>query len=158
MNKKPHDSVSKLWNSFVVKHPKFKNVTIPESYYFCDNKKDANECAKLVVEGTKRATTSSMWWYETNQHPIAKVGDLAIITDWKGIAMAIIEIIKIDHTPFNKITAKYAKIEGEGDKSLAYWNRVHWSYYSREMHKKGQHPTKDMMLVCEQFQAIFIKK
>ena len=68
MDKKQHSSVFELWNNFVLSHPKFKNTTIPESYYFCDNKKDADECAQLVVDGVKRATSTSMWWFETNKH------------------------------------------------------------------------------------------
>ena len=33
---------------------------------------------------------------------------------------------------------EYAEIEGEGDKSLAYWNKVHWEYYTREMNEQGE--------------------
>jgi len=158
MNKKPHPSVSELWEYYIRSNPKFKNAPIPESYYFCDNEKDANECLQWVVEGVKRATTTSMWWFETNKHPLPQIGDLYIVTDWEGIAKAIIQILKIDQTPFNKITAEYAEIEGEGDKSLAYWNKVHWDYYTREMNEKGETPTEDMLLVCEQFKTVCIKK
>lgn len=157
MNKNPHSSVFELWSSFVFSNPKYKNTPIPESYYFCDNEKDANECAQLVVGGVKRATSTSMWWFETYIQPLPEIGNLAIVTDWSGIAKAIIETFKIDHTPFNKISSEYAEIEGEGDKSLAYWNKVHWDYYSREMKEKGQHPTEGMLLVCEQFRTICIK-
>ena len=157
MDKKQHSSVFELWNNFVLSHPKFKNTTIPESYYFCDNKKDADECAQLVVDGVKRATSTSMWWFETNKQLLPKIGDLAIVTDWQGIAKAVIETTKIEKIPFNKITSEYAEIEGEGDKSLAYWNKVHWDYYTREMNKKGQHPSIDMLLICEQFRTVFIK-
>ena len=158
MNKKPHPSLSELWDYFILSNPKFKNTPIPESYYFCDNEKDANECIQWVVEGVKRATTTSMWWFETNNHPLPKIGDLYIVTDWEGIAKAIIQVLKIEQTSFNEITPEYAEIEGEGDKSLAYWNKVHWDYYTREMNEKGQQPTEDMLLICEQFKTVCIKK
>jgi len=158
MNKKPHPSVFKIWNNFILINPKYKNISMPEFYYFCDNEKDANDCAQLVVDGVKRATSTSMWWFETYEQPLPKIGDLGIVTNWEGIAKAIIQTIKIEQTPFNKITPEYAKIEGEGDKSLAYWNKVHWGYYNREMHEKGQHPTENMLLVCEQFKTICINK
>ena len=158
MTKKLHPSVSELWNYYILSNPKFKNTPIPESYHFCDNEKDANECLQWVVEGVKRATTTSMWWFEENKHPLPKIGDLYIVTDWEGIAKAIIQVLKIEKTPFNKITPEYAEIEGEGDKSLAYSNKVHWDYYTREMSEKGEHPKEDMLLICEQFQTVCIKK
>ena len=158
MIKRLHPSVSELWDYYTLNNPQFKNIPIPESYYFCDNEKDANECLQWVVEGIKRATTTSTWWFETFKYPLPKIGDLYIVTDWEGIAKAIIQTIKIEKTPFNKVTSEYAEIEGEGDKSLAYWNKVHWDYYSREMNEKGEHPTEDMLLVCEQFKVICIKK
>ena len=36
----------------------------PSSFYFCDNKKDADQCAELVVKGIKQATATSLWWYK----------------------------------------------------------------------------------------------
>ena len=158
MNKKFRPSILKLWNSFILENPKYKNAPIPKFYYFCDNEKDANDCAQLVVDGVKRATSTSLWWFETYKQPLPKIGDLAIVTNWKGMAKAVIETTKIEKTPFNKINAEYAEIEGEGDKSLAYWNKVHWEYYTREMNEQGEKPTKDMLLICEHFKTVYLKK
>jgi uncharacterized protein YhfF len=158
MNKKLYPSISKLWYNFILSNTKYKNTPFPEFYYFCDNEKDANDCAQLVVDGVKRATSTSMWWFETYKQPLPKIGDLTIVTDWKGTAKAVIETIKIEKTPFNKITSEYAEIEGEGDKSLAYWNKVHWEYYTREMNEQGEKPTKDMLLICEHFKTVYLKK
>jgi uncharacterized protein YhfF len=157
MNKKLHPSLLELWNYFMLCNQEHKNTPIPESYYFCDNEKDANTCAQLVLDGVKRATSTSMWWFETYKQPLPKIGDLAIVTDWDGIAKAVIETVKIEMTPFNEVTAEYAKIEGEGDKSLTYWNKVHWDYYTREMMKRGEQPSEDMILVCEYFRTVCIK-
>lgn len=147
--------MSELWIGFIQNNPKFKDRTMPESWYFCDNKKDADECAQLVVDGVKQATSTSMWWFETNNHPLPKIGDLYIITNWEGKAYAIIQTFKVEKIQFKEITQEYAEIEGEGDKSLEYWKNVHWDYYTREMKVKGQNPTKDMMIVCEQFKTIW---
>ena len=84
-----------LWNSFLENNPDNNNKEIPISFYFCDNKKDADECAELVVKGIKRATATSLCWFEKNN-----------------------EITQIEKVPYNKITAEFAQIEGEGDKSL----------------------------------------
>jgi uncharacterized protein YhfF len=110
-----------LWNSFLENNPdnnNNNNKEIPISFYFCDNKKDADECAELVVKRIKRATATSLCWFEKNNEILPKIGDQYIVTDWNGIAKAIIETTQIEKVPYNKITAEFAQIEGEGDKSL----------------------------------------
>lgn len=60
----PHPSVKELAKQY------FTALGLPsreiQSFYFCDNEQDANECAELVLSGDKRATAASLWWYETN--------------------------------------------------------------------------------------------
>ena len=132
-----------------------KPVTDLVSFYFCDNEKDANECAELVLQGIKRATASSMWWYELNNEELPKPGDQSIVTDWQGKALCVIEIVKVEITAFNQITAEFAETEGEGDKSLAYWKKVHWAYYHRELSGSKYSPSEDMQIVCEYFKVVF---
>ncbi|MCB4808886.1 ASCH domain-containing protein [Tamlana sp. 62-3] len=148
-------SVQTLWNNFIKANPEYKNYNRPEAWYFCDNQSDANDCANLVVKGVKQATSTSLWWFKTNNYALPKVNDLNIITTWGGEAKAIIKTIKVEQVPFNKITANYAKIEGEGDKSLKYWQDVHWAYYAREMAVKGEQPSPNMIIICEQFKTVF---
>ncbi len=151
------NSVKALWNSFLEMNPNNTTKEVPISFYFCDNKEDANECAELVVKGIKRATATSLWWFEKNNEQLPKIGDQYIVTDWSGNAKAIIETTKIEQIPFNKITAKFAKIEGEGDKSLEYWKRVHKDYYTREMQPFNEEFDENMIIVCEQFKTIYLK-
>ena len=48
------------------------------------------------------------------------MGDLANITNWNHEPKAIIKTKKVEIVKFKDITAAYAFIEGEGDKSLEY--------------------------------------
>lgn len=148
-------SVENLWRNFIKENPENKIKETPISFYFCDNKKDADECAELVVNGIKRATATLLWWFETNNEPLPKVGDQYIVTDWSGNAKAVIETIKIEKVPYNEITPEFAKIEGEGDKSLEYWKRVHKDYYTREMKPYNEEFNENMIIVCEQFKLIY---
>ena len=81
--------------------------------------------------------------------------DKFIVTDWVGNPRAIIETIKVQQVPFNKITSEFAEIEGEGDKSLGYWRKVHEAYYKREMATYIEKFDKNMIIVCEYFKKIF---
>ena len=131
---------------------------IPDSFYFCDNKKDADECAELVVQGIKQATAAALRTYEMNKEQLPKVGDLFIITDWEQLAKAIIRTTKVEEVPYNLISAEFAETEGEGDKSLDYWKRVHWDFFTREMSAYGEEPSENMIILCEYFETIWTGK
>lgn len=149
-------SVSNMWSEFLDQNPEFKDVPMPKPFHFCDNEKDANECAELVIKKIKKATSTSLWWFNKNKVGLPKPGDVNIITDWKGIPKAIIKTIQVDHIPFSQVTEEYAMIEGEGDFSLSYWQKIHWDYYTREMEPFGELPKEEMIIICEQFETIWI--
>lgn len=155
--KKNYNSVESIWTAFLNENPQNKTKKTPVSYYFCDNEKDANECIVLVEKGIKRATATSLWWFEKNKEPLPKVGDLYIVTDWYGNAKAIIETTKVEKTSYNEITAEFAAAEGEGDKSLTYWKDVHKAYYTRELKAYNEKFDENMMIVCEYFKTIYLK-
>jgi len=150
---KPHRSVLELAKR------DFQATGVPEhdiaSYCFCDNQKDADECAELVLSGDKRATASSMWWYKNTNEKLPEVGDINIVTNWEGQAQCVIQVSKIEMLPFNEITKEFAEIEGEGDKSLTYWKKVHWDFFTREMQHVNESPNEDMLIVCEYFDVIY---
>ena len=85
-------------------------------------------CLKFNVmsENIKQATAPSQWSFEINNEKLPVHGDLNIITDWNKVPKAIILTTKIELIKFNEITAKFA--QREGDKSLAYWKKVHKPY------------------------------
>lgn len=153
--KENHNSVETLWKDFLKNNPDNRIKEIPISFYFCDNEKDANECAELVVNGIKQATATSLWWYKKNNESLPEVGNQYIVTDWDGNAKAIIETTKIAPTPYSKVTSEFAQIEGEGDKSLEYWKRVHKAYYQREMEPYGEKFDENMIIVCEYFKTVY---
>jgi len=156
MKSKQHPSVAKLWKGFLLKNAEYNSCVINDLFYFCDNKKDADDCAELVVNKIKQATAPSLWWFKKNNEKLPEPGDINIVTNWNGEAVAIVQTTKVNQVPFNKITPEFAVCEGEGDKSLAYWNKVHWDYYTREMKPFGEVPTKDMIVVCEYFKTIWV--
>jgi uncharacterized protein YhfF len=145
--------------SICTEYFKSKNqpIEILDAWYFCDNQKDADECAALVLTNTKRATATSKFWFELNDEPLPQVGDLNVVTKWNGAAQCIIRTTKIDIVPYSEIDETFAAIEGEGDKSLDYWRRVHWAYYSRELLGTIYKPSEDMLIVCEHFEVVFTK-
>ena len=148
-------SVKQLWNAFINKHPEYRDKNIPESFYFCDNETDATICANLVLKRIKQATATSLWWFKTHNQALPKKGDLNIVTDWDGNAVAVIKTTQLDIVPFNKVTEAFAQTEGEGDGSLAYWRKVHKAFYTREMKNSSDSFNEEMLIVCERFETLY---
>ena len=146
---------NEFWITFQESNPEYMNHEQPLTFYFCDNKRDADECADLVVRGIKRATSPSLWSIEKNNDKLPEIGDIAIVTDWEGNFKAIIKTTNVEIVKFKDVKSDYAYIEGEGDKSLEYWRAVHIEYYTNEMKQFGEKPNDEMDIVCEQFVRVW---
>ncbi len=150
-------SARNLWGDFLDAHLEYAFVEEPRVSHFCDNENDANECLKLVLSGTKRATSHSLLGLQMRKERLPKIGDFTIITDWNGNARCIVRTVAVRLKPFFSIRESYAKIEGEGDKSLDYWKKTHWDYYIRELEPYGRRPVNSMIIVCEIFEKVYEK-
>lgn len=145
-----------FWENFKIRNPEFVNIKTPRADHFCNNKKDADELAELVVKSIKQATCGALLTYKNENVDIAKVDDIWIVTDYEGNPKCVTKTTKVTIVKFEDITAEMAKKEGEGDKSLKYWKKVHWDYYSREMKPYNEKPTNDMIILCEYFKTVWI--
>ena len=126
-----------------------------EAFHFDDNERDANELARMVLVGTKRATTGLFWSFETAGKPIPKPGALSVVTNWYSEPLCVIETTNVAIVPFDEVTERFAATEGEGDKTLHYWRRGHWSYFGRECKRIGKEPSLQMPVVCEEFAVAY---
>jgi len=152
-----HQTVKEMWEKYLSTMGENINVTAKtyESWYFCNHEKDANECAELVKKGTKKATASLHCLYEIENEPIPKVGDYVIITNWKGIAQCIIQITNIHTIPFKEVTTEFAAREGEGDKTLSFWRKVHRKFFTLELREHDKNFSEDMLVICEEFEVVY---
>lgn len=150
------ESVNKMWTDYHLS----LGLAVPEkpiSDAFCDNEKDTNELAELVNKGIKRATAGALWSYQKTGRKIPEVGGYFIVTDWPGNAVCVVKTTKVTIIPFNQISEEHAYIEGEGDRSLAYWRRVHIEFYNNEFKDLGLKFEESMPIVFEEFEKIFPK-
>lgn len=109
----------------------------------------------LVLDGTKRATCCLARDFVDGDLP--KVGDYWIIADGAGTQRAIIRTSHVELRQIRAVDAKFASIEGEGDKSLAYWKREHDAYFQRQATAEGFVYDDSMVGVCEQFDCVWPK-
>ena len=124
-----------------------------ESWAFGGN---PDKLADLVVRGIKTATCSAYAFYEEEDERIPEVGDYSVILDSKDNAVCIIKTIKVYICPFDEVTADHAYKEGEGDRSLEYWRKVHEEFFIEDLKSINKEFDEKMKVVCEEFELINI--
>ncbi|MDC6390922.1 ASCH domain-containing protein [Maribacter sp. PR1] len=148
-------SARNMWGDYLDKHLEDAFHDAPEVIHFCDNQKDADLCADLAKKGIKKATTDSLLGLQLRKEALPKIGDFKVVTNWEGEAQCIIKLISVKLKPYFNIDEQYAALEGEGDKSLSYWKKTHWDYYTRELEPFNRKPNESMIVVCQEFEKIF---
>ena len=109
----------------------------------------------LVLSGTKVATCSSLDLMRHVGEPIPQPGDLSVILDAAGDAVCIIRTTRVYVETFGRVTAEHAFKEGEGDRSLDYWRRIHLEYFTEELAAAGLRFGQSSELVCEEFELVY---
>jgi uncharacterized protein YhfF len=130
-------------------------LQMPEAWGFGYGEKMADELGGLVIKGIKTATCSLFWDYEAGNETLPEVGGLSIILNGRGEPLCIIETTSIIFNPYNAVDAQFAYDEGEGDRSLEYWRKVHWHFFERTCAEIGKQLSEEMPLVCERFKVIY---
>lgn len=141
-----------MWGNYINKHPNYKTY---EAWHFANDEKNANELAKLVVNGEKTATASGLCFYKIENEELPKVGGFNIILDWDNNAKCITKTTKVYTEQFNKVTKEHAYKEGEGDKSLSYWRKVHMEFFKHGLKNYEKEFNENMIVVCEEFKVVW---
>lgn len=115
----------------------------------------ADELAELVLRGEKTATASTYELYKLENEPLPQVGSFDVILDSQDKAVCIIEITKVSVVPFNDVSVEHAFKEGEGDKSLAYWQQVHQEFFTECLAEAGLEFSQETGVVLEEFRKVY---
>ena len=116
---------------------------------------DADRLAELVRTGVKKATCSLLCFYESEGEPLPQAGEYSVILDSQEEAVCIIRTTNVSVTTFDQVSEKHAFLEGEGDRTLNYWKRVHQAFFSEELLSAGKTFSSTAELVCEEFEVIY---
>ena len=114
-----------------------------------------DKLAELVVQGVKTATCSAYDLYQINNEPLPKTGDYSIILNSNNEAVCIIKTLKVYVTEFQKVSAEHAFKEGEGDRSLEYWRKVHVNFLTNELATVNLPFDESAKVVCEEFEVVY---
>ena len=143
-----------MWDLFINHYPMHKE----ESYQTWKYGVHPDELAQLTMQGIKTATTSGYLLYEVEKEQLPQREEYSIIVDSKNCAVCVVRTTQVTLLPFNKVGGLHAYKEGEGDRTLDYWRRVHKEFFSTAYAKANLSFQEDSLVVCEEFEILFPEK
>lgn len=140
-----------MWEEYRKINP---NIGKMDSWQFgCD----ADLLAQLVLLGEKTATASGYDLYEEDD-PLPQIGTFDVVLDSQDQAVCIIEITKVSLVPFNQVSKEHAYKEGEGDKTLEYWRKVHQEFFIPYYCEVNKTFDDNSVIVLEEFRVVYPEK
>ena len=152
------DSRERLWADFLASGSQAAEDAIGAAYtswQFGYGVEQGDRLLAYVLSGSKRATTGALWTYEHEGEPLPSEGEFSVVTDGSGVGRCVIRTTSVKVVPLDTVDAAFAYDEGEGDRTLEYWHKVHWDYFVRELEGFGLVVKPDMPVVCEHFEVVF---
>lgn len=137
-----------------------RGVTLPAGNvrvdYYGDSPELSRQLLSLIRSGQKRAGTGLLWLHEQEGVPFAQAGDIEVVLTHDHQPSIVTRVTQVDVLPYREVSAEYAAIEGEGDGSLAYWRKAHWTYFGRVCASIGKVATEEMLVVCSVFEVLHL--
>lgn len=116
---------------------------------------DPDTLAELTRTGVKTATASAGVWYEIGEEPMPQAGEYSVVLNSREEAVCVIRTTRVYTVPFDQVGVEQAWREGEGDRSLAYWRKVHEEFFRAELAEAGLEFSPAMPVVCEEFEVVY---
>jgi uncharacterized protein YhfF len=146
----PTSAVQAYWDDYV--RATGVEAAFTTWWFGSDDRPDQQtELGRLVADGPKRATTSLLAHYERDGEPLPEAGDHGVVVDGEGTPLCIVRTSRVDTARFGDVDEGFAWVEGEGDRSLAYWREAHISFFEAE----GSAVTDDDVVVLERFDVVW---
>ncbi|MDO4978276.1 MAG: GNAT family N-acetyltransferase [Eubacteriales bacterium] len=113
--------------------------------------------AALVMQKIKTATASGydLYFIPGAEEKLPQTGDYSVIEDSKGQAVCVIQTTKIAVIPFDEVSNEHAYKEGEGDRSLTYWRKVHKEFFEEDFGSCGVKFDLTSKILCEEFELVY---
>ncbi|WP_428244091.1 ASCH domain-containing protein [Gynuella sp.] len=153
MNEKQQEYLDKYLNTLT--DAERSSIPLVLADYFCADEFNANECARLVNTGIKRASCSLKAAYDVANEPFPEVGALTVVLNWAQEPVCIIRLTEVSTCPFNEVTREFAEAEGEGDGTYEWWREAHIEFFTQYASEIGAEFTETSELVLERFEKVY---
>ena len=145
-------TVKQMWKAFLRVTPEAAGEEVEAWHYGGEH---ADQLAALTYLGIKTATSSAYPMYEATGEPLPRSGAYSVVMKTNGEAVCVVYTTRVYVVPFCDVSEEHAWREGEGDRSLLYWRRVHRDFFSTCMEKENLEFNETTGVVCEEFSRVF---
>ena len=142
--------IENFWNRFLFKNNLPKDTILSDVFSFDITQKKSNFLLQLVLNEKKTATTSLYVKEEFN----TKVGEYNIVTTFRGIPKAVIQITDVKILKLKDMTFELAKLEGE-DEIFDTWKKTHEEFLSIDAKNYNISLNEDTLIVFEIFKLVY---
>ena len=145
-------TAKQMWKAFLKIAPEESGKEVDAWNY---SGEDGDRLAELTARGIKTATSSAYPVYEAVGEALPRSGEYSVVTRRDGTAVCVVYTSKVYVIPYKDVSEAHAWREGEGDRTLSYWRKVHQAFFTECLEQQGLLFSEDMGVVCEEFSRVF---
>lgn len=150
------EAVRAFWYTYA-KVNELEAIPLPNAWMFGDGTKEMGDIlSKLVIEGKKTGTYSAYLLYDLDEEPLPQLGQYDIILNGSNEPVAIIKNTKVEVKKMNEVDERFARSEGEGDLSYAYWYAAHERFFKLQFAEHNREFSDENLIVCENFEVVYL--
>lgn len=148
-------TAEELWKEYSEKY-NVPQDTHFEAWAFCGGGEMADVLSKLVLEGKKFGTASIYEDYlaEGDQIPSDRLYN--VILNSKGEAVCVARNFEVKVEPFLRVSDYHGYSEGEEERNLTAWRRIHTSYWQPDLENLHLKSVNDCHVVEEKFTLEYV--
>ena len=145
----------RMYEEFLAAHPEVPRRDDVEVVCWGDDAALADEVLGLIVAGAKRATATLAAGYLTSGDPFPPLGAYWVCCDGAGRPGAVLRTTELRLGPFHSVDARFARDEGEGDRTRETWVAGHRAAYERQCAGLGLAFSDDLEVCFERFTLVW---
>lgn len=147
-------TIEQFWNAFLIEKKLDIQTRYLEAFSFGCTRESANALLQLVLDGKKKATCSSVRYYEVTGDRQPQVGDYSIVCNSNQKPCCVIKTTQTVCLPFCEMTYEICKREGE-DTCLETWVNNHERFFQQDALQSGYKFSDDMLVLFEDFEVVY---
>jgi uncharacterized protein YhfF len=122
---------------------------------FGDSRAMATELAELTLAGTKRATAGLVRQFGEGGEAPPVVGGYVVLLDGAKRPRAIWRTTEVRVGPLNSVDERFARDEGEGDRTREWWLSAHRRFFERRAAAEGFQMHDEIETMFERFEVVW---
>ncbi len=113
-----------------------------------------DQLVAAILSGKKTATTGLLAEWQIDGDPIPTAGDRQTVIDSAGTPVAIIEIVRVEHTTIGAVGLDVAIAEGEDYDTVEGWRAAHEEFWNGYVHELRAAPGYEHLTIDDDTEVV----